>query len=170
MSLSMVLGTPSTGIPCSRNRISPTVSDPFPPMMMSPSIPISEIVDRTRSTPSELSRGLPRVAPSTVPPLGRVPRIDSTVIGSVRRLITPSHASTKPMISSPNTRSPLRIMARITAFSPGQSPPPVRTPNRTSRRICLSTDRTNLWRGTAVDRFLGNDSFGNGSSTSQSWW
>ena len=38
---------------------------------------------------------------------------------------TPFHPSRNPTSSSPYTRSPLRATARITAFSPGQSPPPV---------------------------------------------
>lgn len=155
-------GTPRIGIPCSLNNMSPTVRDPFPPITINPSIPRSDIVDRTRSTPSALSNGLPRFVPSTVPPRGRVPRIVSTVSGRVRRSISPSHASAKPMISSPKTRSPFRTIARMTAFKPGQSPPPVRTPKRTFRRICLMTDRTNAWLGIAVVRFRGSDSSGNG--------
>lgn len=156
-------------MPCSRNRISPTVSDPLPPMTINPSMPKSASVALTRSTPPAVSRGLPRFVPRTVPPLGKVPLMVSTVSGRVRRSISPSHASTNPMISSPNTRSPLRTMARITAFKPGQSPPPVRTPMRTFRMICPSADRTNAWHGIAVVRFPGSASFASGSSTSPSW-
>ncbi len=46
---------------------------------------------------------------------------------------------------------PLRTIALITAFSPGQSPPPVRTPRRTGgtivpvvRILCLTRARTAL--------------------------
>ena len=55
--------------------------------------------------------------------------------GIVRRSRTPSQASRKPTSSSPYTRSPLRTMARITAFRPGQSPPPVRMPTRTGSSV-----------------------------------
>ena len=87
----------------------------------------------TSSTPDSVSNGLPRLVPSTVPPRGSVPRIVSTVSGIVLRARTPSQASRKPMISSPWMRSPWRTIARMTALSPGQSPPPVSTPTRTGR-------------------------------------
>src|SRR2546423_272550 len=41
---------------------------------------------------------------------------------------TPFHPSRKPTTWSPWTCSALRTTARITALSPGQSPPPVSTP------------------------------------------
>ena len=53
---------------------------------------------------------------------------------TVRRSSTPSHASRNPIISSPWIRSPMRTTARMTAFRPGQSPPPVRIPTRTPER------------------------------------
>ena len=44
--------------------------------------------------------------------------------------MTPRQPSSKPTSSSPYTVSPLRTTARITALSPGQSPPPVSSPTR----------------------------------------
>ena len=56
---------------------------------------------RTSATPLGVSKGLPRLVPSTVPPRGSEPRIDSIVNGIVRRSSTPSQASRNPMSSSP---------------------------------------------------------------------
>src|SRR5580658_6661572 len=42
----------------------------------------------------------------------------------------PRHPSRNPTDSRPYSWTPLRTTARITAFKPGQSPPPVRTPTR----------------------------------------
>src|SRR5580693_6834772 len=42
----------------------------------------------------------------------------------------PRHPSRNPTNSRPYSWTPLRTTARITAFKPGQSPPPVRTPTR----------------------------------------
>ena len=119
------------------------LSDPLPPITTSASRPRSAIVAATSSTPVGVSNGLPRFVPSTVPPRGSVPRIVSTVSGIVRRSRTPSHASRKPISSSPWVRSPWRTMARITAFSPGQSPPPVSNADthrheRTTRSPCAA--------------------------------
>ncbi len=44
----------------------------------------------------------------------------------------PRHPSRKPMNSISCSATPVRTTARITAFRPGQSPPPVRTPTRIS--------------------------------------
>ena len=101
MSLSIVLGTPTIGRPCSVWSLQATLSDPLPPTTINPSRPMSRSDDATISTPCAWSNGLPRRVPSTVPPLGRLPRIVSTVSGRVRRSITPSHASRKPTTSSP---------------------------------------------------------------------
>src|SRR5437588_2502755 len=63
-----------------------------------------------------------------VPPLGSVPRMTATPSGMVAPSSTPFQPSRNPTISSPWTFYPLRTTARITAFRPGQSPPPVSTP------------------------------------------
>jgi hypothetical protein len=44
----------------------------------------------------------------------------------------PFQPSRKPRNSCPCTSTPFRTTARMTAFRPGQSPPPVRTPMRTA--------------------------------------
>ena len=48
----------------------------------------------------------------------------------VRFSITPFQPSRNPTRSSPCSTSPLRTTARMTALSPGQSPPPVSSPTR----------------------------------------
>ena len=64
---------------------------------------------------------------------------------------TPSHASRNPMSSSPCVRSPWRTMARMTAFRPGQSPPPVSTPTRTDRSVGRSSPGGAIHRGVGWD-------------------
>ncbi len=71
---------------------------------------------------------------------------------SSRRSRTPSQASRKPTISSPWTRSPLRTTARITAFSPGQSPPPVRMPTRTGSSVGVRGRRRAINRRRGLGR------------------
>src|SRR3954471_8560671 len=71
-----------------------------------------------------------------VPPRGRMPRQAWTSSGMVVPSITPRQPSRKPTSSSPNCSSPLRTTARMTAFSPGQSPPPVSKPTRTFHAPC----------------------------------
>src|SRR5436305_8284283 len=65
-----------------------------------------------------------------VPPRGSRPRQRSTSRVTVWRSSTPRHPSRKPTTSSSYWRSPLRTTARMTALSPGQSPPPVNMPTR----------------------------------------
>ncbi len=69
-SLSMVLGTPTTGSPrwCSRSA-APRVSSP--PMATTASSPSAGAVARTRSAPSSVAKGLVRDVPRMVPPLGQ---------------------------------------------------------------------------------------------------
>src|SRR4051812_1503608 len=65
-----------------------------------------------------------------VPPRGRMPRVDSTVSSSWAFSSGPRQPSRKPRMACPWWSMPLRTIARITAFRPGQSPPPVSTPMR----------------------------------------
>src|SRR5688572_70428 len=68
-----------------------------------------------------------------VPPRVRMSSTSVRPIGLVRFSIGPCHPLRNPTISQPCALMPLRTTARITAFRPGQSPPPVSTP----MRICL---------------------------------
>ena len=92
MSLSIVFGTPTTGMPISSWSSWATVSVPFPPMTIRPSSSRSSKVRLTFSRPSGSSYGLPRRVPSTVPPFGRSPRVVSIVSSSYRWSVTPSQA------------------------------------------------------------------------------
>src|ERR1700736_1861157 len=61
-----------------------------------------------------------------------MPRTACTSSAIVSPSSGPRQPSRNPTNSSPWTWTPLRTTARMTAFRPGQSPPPVRTPMRTS--------------------------------------
>ena len=89
------------------------------------------MVSRTRSGPSSSLNGFVRDVPRIVPPRGRIPRVDSIV-----ELVDSASSTPLPPVAEaddrlPVTSMPLRTIARITALSPGQSPPPVSTPMRT---------------------------------------
>src|SRR3954453_7701572 len=128
-SLSIVLGTPMTGSPCSpcSRLAAPTVSSP--PMAIRPSTPRRSKVARITSGPSSRLNGLVRDERRILPPRGRIPRVESSVSSIASPSSGPRHPSRKPRISWPWCRVALRTMARMTAFRPGQSPPPVSTPN-----------------------------------------
>ena len=74
-----------------------------------------------------LFEGFVREVPKMVPPRGKIPETDKSESGSTMPLTSPSQPFLIPstLYSSITAR---RTMARITAFSPGQSPPPVKTP------------------------------------------
>ena len=63
-----------------------------------------------------------------VPPLGRMPETDSRVSSSMRFSTMPSQPSATPKTRPLWTLIVFWTTARMTAFKPGQSPPPVRTP------------------------------------------
>ena len=71
MSLSMVLGTPTTGTRPSVWARCAVASEPSPPMTTRASSPSSPRVDRARSTPSSVSHGWTLEVPSMVPPRAR---------------------------------------------------------------------------------------------------
>ena len=81
---------------------------------------------RLRSTTHRLTR---LEAPRIVPPGGRMPamsRRSSRVMPSPRGTRKASNPSRTPNTSHPWTLSAVFTTARVTALSPGQSPPPVR--------------------------------------------
>src|SRR5436309_62141 len=65
-----------------------------------------------------------------VPPRCKIPRTDSVDSSRTSRSITPRQPFRNPTTSHPMPPMALRTTARMAPFSPGQSPPPVRTPMR----------------------------------------
>src|SRR5215475_6695572 len=129
----MVFGTPTTLTPSPYSRAAtPSVSSP--PIATSASTPRPARLSFIRSTPlrpGPVSRyGFVRDEPRMVPPRGRMPRTAFTSSGTVSASIGPRQPSRNPTNSRPKSWIPLRTRARMTAFNPGQSPPPVRTPTR----------------------------------------
>ena len=122
----MVFGTPTTLTPIWCSFVAtPSVSSP--PMATTAPTFSMERFWSTISAPPGFLNGFVRLVPRMVPPRWRIPLVASRVRrscsgGSIR----PRHPSRTPMISRPCC-SPRRTTARITALSPGQSPPPVRT-------------------------------------------
>ena len=128
-SLSIVLGTPTTLTPRSASLVAtPSVSSP--PMAISASTPLAARLSLIRSTPFSILNGLVREDFRIVPPRGRMPRTCATPSSVVTFSSGPRQPSRKPTNSKPYSVTPLRTMARMTAFRPGQSPPPVSTPTR----------------------------------------
>ena len=82
------------------------------------------------STPLSILNGLVLDEPKIVPPLGKIPRVAGISNFMVRPSSGPRQPSRKPRNSYPYSLTPLRTAARITAFKPGQSPPPVKIPIR----------------------------------------
>ena len=93
---------------------------------------------RIRSIPSSRFSGFVRDERRIVPPRGRIPRTESIVRSIQSPSIGPRQPCRKPTISWPWPSTPLRTIARIAAFSPGQSPPPVRTPKRTRATLAAA--------------------------------
>src|SRR6266581_3436957 len=131
----MVLGTTTTATPRSYRAVAaPSVSSP--PIATSASTPRPARLSLIRSTPDRppadalSASGLVREVPSIVPPRGRIPRTACTSSGMVSPSSGPRHPSRNPVHSYPYSCVPRRTSARMTAFSPGQSPPPVSTPTR----------------------------------------
>ena len=80
-------------------------------------------------------KGFVREVPRIVPPRGRIPRVglDRQLLVIVLERPAPAVAKADDRVPVAR-RSPLRTIARMTAFRPGQSPPPVSTPSRTRPR------------------------------------
>ena len=135
-SLSIVFGRPSTGTPASCSFCAaPRVSSP--PIAISPSSESFSMFSRIRSIPSSRLSGFVRDERRIVPPRGRMPRTASIVRSIHSPSIGPRQPCRKPTSSWPWPSTPLRTIARIAALSPGQSPPPVRTPKRTSATLAV---------------------------------
>ena len=77
-SLSMVLGTPTTGRPSWYMRVA-AESVPSPPMAMMAPMPLRSTERFTRSRPCSTLKGLMREVPRMVPPRCRMPLVVSRV-------------------------------------------------------------------------------------------
>src|SRR5437879_186676 len=89
----------------------------------------------TRAIPSFSLAGLVRDVPRMVPPVGRMPRTSDGVSSPMRPSSRqPAQPFLTPLTGGPSWNA-RRASARIAAFRPGASPPPVRTPMRTGDRL-----------------------------------
>src|SRR5829696_7600743 len=140
-SLSIVLGTPTSRRPASCSLLA-MVIEPSPPTVTSASMPCSAkrpTSSSVRSTSLHVPSvcctgyavGLPRfVVPMMVPPWWVMPRTDSRTsrttppLGYCCGLRSPLKPSRMPTTSQPRLRA-ASVAARMTAFNPGASPPPV---------------------------------------------
>src|SRR6266480_1968268 len=106
-----------------------------PPIATRPSMPLPRRRLRTCSTPPFSFRGLVREVPRMVPPSGRMPRTEA----GVRSSMSPPPSTPAQPFLMPVTWNPCwkarRATPRIAALSPGASPPPVRTPIRTTPSV-----------------------------------
>src|SRR5699024_10474587 len=75
--------------------------------------------------------GWNRAVPSSVPPVGNTLRTSERFKVMKSPSATPFQPLRNPTTEWPYASSPCFTTARIAAFSPGQSPPPVKTPMRT---------------------------------------
>src|SRR5947208_8166016 len=112
-----------------------TESVSSPPIATSPSMPVPRSRPITFSIPPFSFRGLVREVPRMVPPSGRMPRTDAGVRSSMS---PPPNTPAQPFLI-PVTWNPCwkarRATPRMAALSPGASPPPVRTPIRTTPSV-----------------------------------
>ena len=129
-SLSIVFGMATMRTPASATLLA-ACSVPSPPMQMSASIRSDSSVDSTASRPPSDACGWYRAVPSSVPPTASWLRMCWRVSGRLNPSTTPRHPFRNPMIVWPYSPSPRLTTARIAAFRPGTSPPPVSSPTRT---------------------------------------
>src|SRR5215211_8233 len=128
-----------TGTPAALSRrATPSVSSP--PIGTSASMPSCVSAAFTRSSPSGSAYGFVLDVPRIVPPRGRMPFVASAVSSRPSPASTPAQPYVKPWNSKPWASIPRRTTPRMTAFNPGQSPPPVRTPTRMGVSLSLPLD------------------------------
>src|SRR3954469_22071764 len=89
--------------------------------------PRARMFSSTLSTPRSSLYGFVRLVPMIVPPRGRIPETSRSARSRNSPSTSPRQPSRMPTESQP-AASASRTTARITALSPGQSPPPVRMP------------------------------------------
>src|SRR5438132_6180166 len=106
-----------------------------PPIATRPSTPLPRSSPMTCWTPPFSLRGLVRDVPRMVPPSGKMPRTEA----GVRSSMSPAPSSPAQPFLMPVTWNPCwkarRATPRMAALSPGASPPPVRTPIRTTPSV-----------------------------------
>src|ERR1700716_3895809 len=106
-----------------------------PPIATRPSTPLPRSRPITFSTPPFSLRGLVREVPRMVPPSGRMPRTEA----GVRSSRSPAPSNPAQPFLMPLTWNPCwkarRATPRMAALRPGASPPPVRTPMRTTPSV-----------------------------------
>src|SRR5437870_5081799 len=106
-----------------------------PPIATRPSTPLPRSRLMTCSTPPFSLRGLVREVPRMVPPSGRMPRTDADVRSSMSPApSTPAQPFLMPVTWNPCWKA-RRATPRMAALRPGASPPPVRTPIRTTPSV-----------------------------------
>ena len=131
MSLSIVLGTPTTATPSLVELVADAEGAVAADDDEARRCRGRRGLAQARSTPSSTVRGCVREVPEDrCRPRAACPACARTSSGDVPARCTPRQPSWKPTSCRRRSRSPLRTIARITALSPGQSPPPVRTPTR----------------------------------------
>src|SRR3954447_2474605 len=94
------------------------------------------MLSSTFSTPPSSLYGFVRLVPRIVPPRGRMPETARSERPRNVPSTRPRQPSRMPTQSQPSA-SELRTTARLTAFSPGQSPPPVSKPTVFATRKVL---------------------------------
>ena len=100
MSLSIVLGIPTTGTPACDSRCA-AVSVPSPPIGMRTSIPCLASTPFISAIPASSRSGATRAEPSVVPPRVSRPSTAAMSSGVVRSSRRPRQPSRKPMTSLP---------------------------------------------------------------------
>src|SRR5436309_2840183 len=112
----------------------------------------------TRAIPSFSLAGLVRDVPRMVPPVGRMPRTSDGVSSPMRPSSRqPAQPFLTPLTGWPSWNA-RRATARIAAFRPGASPPPVRTPMRTGDRLRPVDSSQELLAGDVGEDHLGSAS------------
>ena len=141
-SLSIVLGTPTTGTPASDSAWA-IRSEPSPPMQMRASMPSWLAPSAAWATTSGWIRGRPPFGersvkrprlevPRMVPPRNSSASVSRTARGRwARGGRRPSKPPVMPIASQPRAAAAMTV-ARMTVFKPGASPPPVTIPMRRS--------------------------------------
>ena len=133
----MVLGTPTTGSPASARRLAPA-RVPSPPIAITASmLLLSRTLAMFSGPPWGPSNGLVREVPRMVPPSRARPRTLWRGSSMMSPSTTPRQPSRKPTNSWPKDLMPCSTAPRITALSPGQSPPLVISPIRMMGSVLL---------------------------------
>src|SRR4030042_764043 len=131
----------------------PRVSSP--PTATTASSSNFSIWEKILPTPSSTLKGLVLYVARMVPPRGRMPEMKLKSRGNILPSMSPSQPFLMPRMSKLYWTMPFRVTARMTALSPGQSPPPVRIPTlmvvSSDRRSPQPRSRRGLYPGPPVN-------------------